>query len=181
MGSGGCHTRRASPSPPSLNVVLELAIGTAFSWLQLTGTEVVASQVRRAVRDRPIPSPDEFAAYVRQRCRQPLADDVLSALQRVESRALRRRLHASGALTACRWRRLWSICCVLGEVWSGASYQSAAERHGTTEISVIRGCTKLCGSGWRWMVELDTWEAVVESALRRYAYVRATVLDPHRP
>jgi hypothetical protein len=152
-----------------------------------TSIEADADQLRSAIIRRPLPSGSTVAGYVRRRTNRADVSATLetclsSGLQhqtasQVTSRStLGRHLRSFGPLKPHDWV---GIGYVVHTLWAAAAkgahtVEGAALRTGVDPRTLRTRLQRYCGCGYPQARMCHGWEWVVEAALRRSGYVRAS-------
>ncbi len=128
----------------------------------------LAAAVRAAVRQRPEPAADDVVAYCRRRLSPSAADLIHSALSDKQYRSLRRRLRRHQVAPPSIWRRRMLVLKALSSGWQRPmSEYTIALALDLDPGRLSRACRACFAMSWPALVEIGTWEAVLEQGLRR--------------
>jgi hypothetical protein len=133
-----------------------------------------APVVRSTVRARRSPDSADIAAYLTIQASFRCATLFLSVLRTdISIDHLRRPLRRLGRWSVHDWRTIdRSVKLVASAIAQEETEAESAERAGIDVKTLSAWCGRYFRADWRTLVRLETWEAVLELAVRKGGYVR---------
>lgn len=163
-----------SSSQVAARVLLDRG-GSSALWMtpSADGSLPHAREIAATVTQREPVSKGAFVAYLAQRAGERLGAAVARALgpERL-TRGVRSQLRRCGPFGAYDWARAHLLLTYLSETTrAGLSQEAVALHHGVTPRSLSVWTKRFLGCNWRAAVDLGSWEARLEIALRAAGYL----------